>query len=156
MKEVFGDIWNYPEAHVICITTNGYIKRDLTAVMGRGVAYQATLKMPGIKEVLGRNIHLHGNHVQQIGVYSGADKIQYVYSFPVKHNWWEIADPELIRRSAKELHKIYFNEYSRTQSVFLLPRPGCNNGKLSWERTVRCILQEELPEDNFWIITNER
>ena len=41
MKEVFGDLWEFDGT--IAITTNGYLKRDGTCVMGRGCARQAAV-----------------------------------------------------------------------------------------------------------------
>lgn len=149
MKEVFGNIWKY-KTDILCITTNGFVKNDHNAVMGRGVAFQAKQLYPELSKILGHSIFMYGNHVHQLGTHRFGDHLIWIYSFPVKHNWWEIADPELIRRSCRELKKVVKN------TLTLLPRPGCNNGKLSWEHTVRCILEEELPEDNFLVITNEK
>ena len=38
MKEITGDLWDYYRRpmHTICITTNGTIKKNGKAVMGRG------------------------------------------------------------------------------------------------------------------------
>jgi len=42
MKEVIGNIWNYyNKGNWIVITTNGTIKKNGEAVMGRGVALEA-------------------------------------------------------------------------------------------------------------------
>ena len=42
MKEVFGDLWEFDGT--IAITTNGFLKRDGTCVMGRGCARQAAVR----------------------------------------------------------------------------------------------------------------
>ena len=42
MKEVFGDLWKFDG--IIAITTNGFVKRDRTCVMGRGCARQAAVR----------------------------------------------------------------------------------------------------------------
>ena len=42
MKEVFGDLWEFDG--IIAITTNGFVKRDGTCVMGRGCARQAAVR----------------------------------------------------------------------------------------------------------------
>ena len=62
MKIVTGDIWKYP-ADVICIPTNGFIKRNGAAVMGRGVAKQATQRFIGIEFTIGEHLKWNGNEV---------------------------------------------------------------------------------------------
>lgn len=124
MKEIKGDLWGLPGFNKIFITTNGYVNSRGQAVMGRGCALEAKRLMPGVDKVLGKSIVLRGNHVILFAIHEGKE----ILSFPVKHNWWEEADIELIKRSCAELmecidpwHKV------------LLPRPGCGNGHLSWE-----------------------
>ena len=46
MKEVTGNIWDYP-ADIVCITTNGSTTRNGSAVMGKGIALQAKERYPG-------------------------------------------------------------------------------------------------------------
>ncbi len=43
MIEIFGDLFAYHKrpGHKICITTNGFIKKDGTGVMGAGCAREA-------------------------------------------------------------------------------------------------------------------
>lgn len=49
MKEVYGDIWEYhKQGYWIVITTNGFVKKNGCAVMGRGVAKQAVTKYPSL------------------------------------------------------------------------------------------------------------
>jgi hypothetical protein len=45
MNEVFGDLWEFDS--IIAITTNGFVKRDRTCVMGRGVCQASSRKIPG-------------------------------------------------------------------------------------------------------------
>ncbi len=142
MKEIKGDLWSLPGFHVICITTNGYVNSRGRAVMGRGCALEAKTRMPGLDLMLGKSIKKHGNHVLLFGLYEGCD----IVSFPVKHNWWEKADIELIKRSCAELvdrlepwHKV------------LLPRPGCGNGHLDWNE-VRAIISPLLP-DSVYVVS---
>ena len=51
MKEVFGDLWEFDG--IIAITTNGFVKRDRTCVMGRGCARQAAVRFPELPRKLG-------------------------------------------------------------------------------------------------------
>ena len=56
MKEITGDIWDYhKQGHWIVITTNGTVKSNGEAVMGRGIALQARAKFiqhPDLREKL--------------------------------------------------------------------------------------------------------
>jgi hypothetical protein len=140
MIEVKGNLWSYwNHDHIICITTNGTLKKNGSGVMGRGCAAEATKKVPKIAEYLGKVITHFGNHVHHL-----VDKpLPIIVSFPVKHNWWERADLELIERSKKELLEFWKNGYTHKKVV--IPRPGCGNGGRRWEE-VKPIL-EDLPDD---------
>lgn len=141
MKEAIGNIWNM-DAYYKCITTNGTVKSNGRAVMGRGIALQARDKFPELDKALGLSLKIHGNVVKFLFV-------AYLWSFPVKHNWWEQADLELIKRSAQTLGMVARDlEYDKT---FLLPRPGCGNGGLKWE-DVKPIIEPILP-DNVTVVT---
>ncbi len=142
MVEVKGNLWTYP-ANARVITTNGTVKKDGSCVMGRGCALEAKTKFPGIDKELGKLIKLHGNHVR-ILIWDHPN----IWSFPVKHNWWEKADLELIRRSAKELVNIAdVGNYTKV----VLPRPGCGNGGLKWEDVKPVI--EPILDDRFHVIS---
>ena len=136
---VKGDLWKY-RANVVFITTNGTLKKDGSVVMGKGCAKEATERYPGIAKVLGRRVSLHGN----VPACLVTTPTKNIWSFPVKHNWWEEADPELIRKSAREVS-------SMEDRDFVLPRPGCGNGKLKW-KDVKPILEKYL-DDRFHVIT---
>lgn len=127
----------------ICITTNGVVKKDGTAVMGAGVAKTARELIKGIDKQLGDSIKKNGNNVCAVSSYLNYG----VVSFPVKYNFYEIADLSLIERSTIQLvHLISSNSIK-----VILPRPGCNNGKRDWEKEVKPILRKYL-DDRFYII----
>ncbi len=142
--EVFGDLWEFDG--IIAITTNGFVKRDRTCVMGRGCAKQAAARFPELPCKLASRISAEGNHVFNFPEYG-------LITFPVKHNWWEAADLNLIGRSARELLKII--EVKKTIEAIYLPRPGCGNGKLKWE-DVKKILSPILKSEQFHIVTYSR
>ncbi len=144
MKEVFGDLWEFDG--IVAITTNGFIKRDRTCVMGIGCAKQAAARFPELPYQLGTKISVQGNHVFYFPDFR-------LITFPVKHNWWEAADLDLIDRSARELLKII--EVNKINEAIYLPRPGCGNGKLKWE-DVKKILSPILKSDQFHIVTYRR
>lgn len=122
MKQARGDLWD-ADASAVAITTNGTIKKNGAGVMGRGCAREAVLRHPGIEDTLGQSLRLHGNHVAKL-----LDE-PHIIAFPVKHNWWEEADPILIMRSLVELYQ--YANLNELESV-AMPRPGCGNGKLDW------------------------
>lgn len=144
MIELTADLWSTP-CDARCITTNGYVKADGRCVMGRGTAAQAYARYPGIALELGRRIKQDGNRVFNLGEYDGAR----LFSYPVKHNWWERADIRLIRHSAAQLVEIA--DLMRLRKV-LLPRPGCANGKLEWA-DVRPEIAPILKGERFIIVS---
>jgi len=143
MIEVTGNLWTYP-ADVRVITTNGTIKKDGTCVMGRGCAAEAKQKQKGIDIALGRLIQQNGNHCFLLKKYNSEGGI---VSFPVKHNWYEKADIELIRQSCLELINITDNQGWK---VIVMPRPGCGNGRLDWDYVRNEI---RILDDRFHVIT---
>lgn len=152
MIEVKGNLWTFP-ADIRVITTNGTLKKNGEAVMGRGCALEATVRYDGIARVLGNSIRNHGNHVAFI-----YGSVEGIYSFPVKHDWWDMADLALIERSAGELVKLMDALPTNAASLLqhtrvVMPRPGCGNGRLKWA-DVKPIL-EPILNDRFHVITFE-
>ena len=85
MKEVIGDIWDYhDQGHWIVITTNGIVKSNGEAVMGKGIALQAKQRYPDLPKELGQSITFCGNTVRVLGrpPFSGYRLV----SFPTKHH----------------------------------------------------------------------
>ena len=70
MREAIGDLWKLP-CHIRCITTNGYVKPNGCAVMGRGCALEAKGKIPKIDSTLGTCIKKFGNHVYPLALMDG-------------------------------------------------------------------------------------
>lgn len=151
MIEVTGNLWTYP-ADVRVITTNGFVKKDGTCVMGRGCALEAAKMYPQIPAILGDKLRFHGgSNVPHILL--GNTPHGTLVSFPVKHNWFEKADLDLIKRSALDLVDL-INEMdfgAEDHPVVVIPRPGCGNGQLKWE-DVKPIL-EPILDDRFHVIT---
>lgn len=140
MNEITGDLWDYydREGYFIIITTNGTLRKDGSAVMGRGCAAEAKQKLPDMARLLGEDIRRHGNILLQPYRRDSKCPEFRVLTFPVKHNWWEKADMELIKESARQLSE--FIE-GLPKFKFVLPRPGCGNGRLDWE-IVKPLLKE--------------
>lgn len=145
MFEVKGNLWTLP-ADVICITTNGFVKKNGEAVMGRGCALEATQHMPDIQKILAQKIKLDGNHVHYLRRWNN----KRILSFPVKHNWYEKADIELIERSCQELVE-WADPYPYPVDFIAVPRPGCGNGQLEW-KDVKPICEKYF-DDRFGVVT---
>jgi hypothetical protein len=149
MVEVKGNLWTYP-ADVRVITTNGFVKKDGSCVMGRGCAAEAKATFPDLPRVMGRLIEQNGNHCYLLRR-GGPDGV--LVSFPVKHHWFEKADTKLIEQSAHELVKLADDQaWIDGWRTIVMPRPGCGNGRLSWDRDVKPIL-EPILDDRFHVIT---
>lgn len=94
MKYFYGDIIKAKlgkEDCSVCITTNGFRKKNGEAVMGRGIAKQIKtlfLSKPArinIAEYLGIAIARNGNIVQKVAMYpTGTFCVNDIVSFPVK------------------------------------------------------------------------
>lgn len=143
MREVIGNMWAYEgrKNFRILITTNGSIKKDGSGVMGRGNALEAAMKYPDLPKLLGFSLQRRGNVVSLLQ--------PNLYSFPVKHKWYQAADIKLIKKSVAKL-----NDLARTYPdiKYVLPRPGCGNGNLTWEQVKKIV--SVLP-DNVLVISNE-
>ena len=128
MKEAFVDLWEMHKAgETIAITTNGTVRKDGCAVMGRGCAKEAAEKFPILPQFLGNHLRQRGNHVIWFPEF-------HLYTFPVKHNWFELANLGLIAQSFAELAQaIRGNIHVGHEHPVFLPRPGCGNGKLRWD-----------------------
>lgn len=150
MKEIYGNAWDLFDSgdfSVLFITTNGFVKKNGAAVMGRGIAAEMKRRYPGIEYKLG-NLLQYGNKVHTLN-YSSEPQERFIMSFPVKHNWFENADIELIKQSCQEVMNL-LDGHAFKNDKFLLPRPGCGNGHLNWE-DVKPII-EPLLDDRFYIV----
>ena len=143
MLEARGNLWEF-ESDCIVITVNGTIKKNGEAVMGRGCAKEAANLFPNLTYLLGNSLKVSGNktfHYWLKGVH--------LLTMPVKHNWWERADLELIKESALGL--IPHADGWKFNTV-VMPRAGAGNGKLDWESEVKPILDKIL-DNRFIAIT---
>lgn len=142
-----GNIWKLTTDNnsAICVTTNGVTKRDGKAVMGAGIAKQARDRFSA-DSILGHRLRTGGNHVYDLGRYQDDNGHAFcLLSFPTKHDWRDMSDPMLIRKSAEELKAIA--DHRGFTRVYLTP-PGCALGGLDWETQVKGIL-EGILDDRF-------
>lgn len=162
----------------VCITTNGYFTYKMEAVMGRGVALQASKKWPVIKRKLGYMLQTHGTHVFIVLKRSRKnDRPYYVINFPVKPKsgkskgrknvtrrlqsrfkegswvpgWAMKASLKVIEQSARELVSL---AKARGWHRVVLPKPGCGAGELDWV-DVRAVIKPILKGSRFVILDYE-
>jgi len=171
-----GNLFEF-EGDVVCITTNGCVKSNGMAVMGRGVAKQAAILFPEVPKILGMNLAIMGNSpsilIDDIGGKSLREgRTRCLVSFPTKHKvvgydgtnavkymtknfkkgdiipgWAAMSDIHLIKESAIKLVELA-NIHGWERVGF--PRPGCENGGLTWEE-VQLVL-EPIFDDRFFCI----
>ena len=128
MREIHGNFWDQ-KAEAYVITTNGTVRSDGQCVMGRGIAFEAKNRFTGLARAIGKRIKDTGNKVYCMGEWYRADGAAFnILTFPVKHQWHETADVDLITQSFAEL----LLETSGYQSIVIV-RPGCGNGGLLWK-----------------------
>lgn len=130
MRERTGDLFEAArEADALVVTTNGAVRADGCAVMGRGVAKQAADRWPWLSKALGYRLK-NGNHLYVWRPDESGERF-YIATFPVKHHWRETADLELIRSSVGELG-LFADVHRQDVRTVVLPRLGCGNGGLLW------------------------
>lgn len=143
MKEIRGNLWDHWESgEWICITVNGFIKKNGALVMGRGCAKEARDRIPGIDRQLGRFVLGYGNVPFDL-------PSKRIITFPVKWHYKERADLTLIGKSAKTVKRIV-ETYNLKRII--IPRPGCGHGHLDWS-DVKPVLEKIFDDDRFLIIT---
>lgn len=147
MQELVGNLWD--QDGVLCITTNGDVRKDGALVMGRGVALQAAQRWPRLPFDIGAYIKRHGNVLHGRGLLDG-DDYREIVCFPVKHHWREKADLTLIAESCRVL-MLLADTYHWDRII--LPRPGCGNGQLDWETEVKPVIAPLL-DDRVFVITD--
>lgn len=139
------------KAEAVCVTTNGIIKKDKTAVMGAGIAKEANTRF-NLSAKLGEYLYKYGNRTFYMGVYKNGNTKLSVITFPTKHDWRNDSDLGLIRTSALQL-KTICNKYHITKCY--LPPVGCGMGNLNFDTQVRPII-EPLLDDRFIIVFRDK
>lgn len=152
MKIIHDDIWKiYDNAVVnrldhtaIVIPTNGYVKKNGYAVMGRGLARDAAGSFNELPYELGIRLQWYGNIPHYFPEYK-------IITFPTKYEWHQSAHLQLIRQSAQYLNKM-------TQRInfhrIYVPKVGCGNGQLDWI-DVRPILEAHLKSRCFVLVVQQ-
>jgi len=132
-----GDLWelytSLDEHEAIAIPTNGTVKNNGDAVMGKGLALEAAKRCRELPQKLGVKLRVSGNVPYYFQEYK-------VVTFPTKNDWTCKADLDLIRRSCGQLNQLI--ELNKLTRVYV-PKVGCGNGRLAWT-DVRPMLETHL------------
>lgn len=144
----FDDIYNLPQGpnEILCITTNGVIKKDGSAVMGKGIALTADERF-GISADLGRLLKEYKNHVFDMGMRtdSKTGRQVHIVTFPTKHHWKDDSDINLVKQSIQELVELCDRKgYTKCYTT----APGCALGHLDWETQVKPLMDAAM-DDRF-------
>lgn len=138
---------NATDKNIVCVTTNGIMKKDGNAVMGAGIAKTANQRFH-VATKLAQHLQTNGNVVGDLGTYQWKNSSFHLVSFPTKEHWNHPSIPKLIEQSAKQLVMLADNQ--GFERIYLTP-PGCGMGKLDWENDVKPIL-EPLFDDRFVVV----
>lgn len=145
MQEITGNLWDFHNSgNWVVITTNGTLNNQGQLVMGRGIALEAKIRYPNLPKRVAYHLKVSGNTVY-------ADAEYRIFTFPVKHNWWEKADLDLIEKSTQQLVEKLDNWFWTDVKTVYLTRPGCYNGRRDWESEVKPILLKYM-DDRFYIV----
>jgi len=170
MQEVKGDLFNI-ECDAMCISTNGFTKKNGENVMGKGCAKTLADYFPHVPKLLGDMIKENGNIVQALIEHEET----VIVAFPVKPEmnpfmtskaevvkhmrdkfkmgdqvpgWACVALINIIERSARQLVEMADNN---GWEKILLPFVGCGAGELRW-KDVKPVLDKIL-DDRFYAVT---
>jgi hypothetical protein len=132
------DFWSVydirSEGSMFVIPVNGSINKHDDAVMGRGLARDAADRYPFLRTEFGTLLRRRQHIVREM-----VEK-QFIL-FPVKYQWHEQADVELIAGSCRQLSLLAkFWKYK----MIYMPHVGCGNGGLDWEKDVRLVVEKNL------------
>jgi len=119
MKFETANLLEYVGKFPVVITTNGTVKKDGKANLGRGNAKEVGKAKEWLGEKLGYLVKNFGNHVHYID--------ELLISFPVEDTWTSQADISLVKRSAEELKRLA--DENNWEKVYM-PLPGCGFGGL--------------------------
>lgn len=141
-KVTQGNIWdNFQNDHNpdkrLIVTTNGFVKRNMENVMGRGIALQARKRYPKLALELGERLHLDGNMMYDFPEYN-------IITFPVKKHWMDKTDLWLVKQSCIELNLFIHGKLKQEKNpIVYMTKVGCGNGMAKWSE-VKLILEEKL------------
>lgn len=145
------DIFQLPKGNTeaVAFTTNGIIRKDGRAVVGKGIAKQ-TNTLFHIDEKLAHFLRQYGNRAFNLGQYQNTSTgaVFTLFTFPTKYDWKEDSDITLICKSAEQLMQMS-DKFKITRCY--IPPVGCGCGNLNWENTVKPWVSQIL-DDRFTVV----
>lgn len=144
--EIKADIWNFTYDSKV-IPTNCRVKQNGRAVMGKGLALQASRNYSTL--ALRYGTHLKNSTDIKCIYYPDINLIM----FPTKYNYDDKADYGRIEKSMKELYDICIENNIKR---IIMPKVGCGEGKLLWDTVKARILNILNCEDIEFIIVSNR
>lgn len=161
MIEIEGNIWDFFPIHatmyrgyrfIPVIPINTTIKRNGKLVMGRGLAAQALHMYPGLSHDLGYTIL---RNPKQSAFFFSPQGAPDLMGFAVTKNDWRMPTPlVLLIKTIKSL--AITSGHLAPNYNLLIPRLGCGNGGLDWERVVKPLFNSLFGHQNtrVFIINN--
>lgn len=137
------------EKEAAAITTNGVLRKNGYAVLGKGQALEAKQLFSGLEKRLGEYLFRYGNRAFYMGVHQLEDRLTSLVTFPTKHHYRDNSSLELITASAHQIKMIA--DKFQLKKIYM-PPVGCGLGKLNYEEQVRPILQGILTDDRFVVV----
>lgn len=133
LQHVSDDIWNYSNSHYVVIPTNA------RGVMGRGLAYQAKKKYPGLQL-------LYRSHCDSLDLETACwpaclPPFSKLILFPVKKNWADRASVGLIVDNLNRLEAGNCFCTLDENIPIAMPELGCGFGELDW-KTIGPVIEE--------------
>lgn len=155
MKKIVGDLWKI-SAQVKVIPTNGMYSNDEfpRAIMGAGVALQASNRVGLLPAMLGHRLKKYGNRLfifDLNGFHREAAGCPVLVTFPTKDDWRNASTESLITLSCRQLAAA---QRMHDWSYVALPAVGMGLGGLP-SSVVEPILHEYL-SDVFTLVEFER
>ena len=163
MKYEYGNMVNMVRDALV-ITTNGFVKKDRTCVMGRGIAKQIATMFPQVPKILGERILRCGNKVHHLAesptlisfpvkpifeIYDGNNAVEHMTSnFKLGDKvpgWACKARIDIIEKSLKELVELA-DQNPHWQRI-LIPKVGCGAGELDFQ-IIKPMMEQYL-DDRF-------
>lgn len=135
------------------VTTNGVIRKNGDAVLGKGQALEAKKLFPGMERQLGEYLRRYGNRAFYMGTRQVGEHLTSLVTFPTKHHYRDNSDLDLISESALQVKEIA-SKFQLTKVY--LPLVGCGLGNLDYEKQVRPVLHQTLDDDRFVVVLGYR
>lgn len=137
------------EKEAAAITTNGMLRKNGYAVLGKGQALEAKQLFPGLEKRLGEYLFRYGNRAFYMGVHQLGERLTSLVTFPTKHHYRDNSNLELITVSTYQVRSIA--DKFQLKKIYM-PPVGCGLGRLNYEEQVRPILQKILTDDRFVVV----